>query len=78
MGMTFVIVSMPMMFFGQILVRIFLEGTLAASGAKVIGFARVLALVPSGFNFDFHFANRVNRNHSCLQFERYGMFGGFS
>jgi hypothetical protein len=74
--MAFVVVSMPMMFFGQISMRVFLEGTLAACGAKVIGSARVLALVPRGFNFDFHFANRVNRSHRCLHFERYELVVG--
>lgn len=65
--MTFVIVVVSVMVFGQVLVWVFLEGILATGGAKVVGFARVFALVLRGFDFNFHLANGVNGNgHGIL------------
>jgi len=63
--MTFVVVSV--MIFGQIFMRVFLKGLLAASGAKVVCFAFMLALKLRGFDFNFHLANWVNcHGHEIL------------
>jgi len=74
-GMTSVIVSV--MVFGQVLVRVFLEGTLATGRTKIVGFARVFALILCGFDFNFHLANGVNSSsHGILLLENRGVHFG--
>ena len=57
---TFVAVSMSVMIFRQIFMRVLLEGSLTAGGTKVVHFASVLALELRGFDFDFHLADGIN------------------
>jgi len=73
--MTFVIVSV--MVFGQILMRVFLEGFLTASGTKVVHLTCMFAFELRGFDFDFHLADGINSgSHGILLLKNRGVHFG--
>lgn len=57
---SFVFVTVFVVACRKILMRVILEGFLAAGGAEIVRFSGVLAFVLSGLDFDFHLAYRVD------------------